>query len=221
MRPHFLFMTALLTVGCFQEIDFPGEQATIVTDPVNNEDTTGVNEAIFDEFLVNAIDTNNDGIDDTAVSALITIAADLSAEELCAQAQDANSFNQLIGSFNDARFAGTITLVLEDLLEVNGASGFNNNDRFTGNATDTFVASFFFVNVDNQTTVAAFNADNLDTIDIETIVDGELTGTFDGLLQLDFANDQAGDNINSVMDGTFFKASACDFDDIIADTIGL
>ena len=218
-----LLLVASIVAGCFQEIPFPGEQAEIETDQVNGEDTIGVNEAIFDEFLLDGFDISDppDGINDIAISALVIIASDLDAEVICEAAANSNTFDQFVNKFDDGRFAGLVTLIVEDLLDVNGAGGFANNDNILGNGTNVFVSSFFFSNNAGVTTVAAINDDQQDVIFIDDINADVLNADFAGLLELDFANNDAGDNINADMQAKFFNAAHCDFDDVIQDSIGL
>jgi hypothetical protein len=212
MRPY-LLVAASLFVGCFQAIPFPGEQAEIVSDQVNDEDTTGVNEAIFDDFVADAFDSDGDGIDDTAVSVLMVVASDVDAETLCDEAQKSNNFAQFLGRFDNARIVTSFTVVFEDLAV--GASGFDDNDNIQGDAINKFVTTFFFSVQDNEVTVDAQTADNKDLVEIDVVNALELTANFDGLLQLDFADNPNGDNINADIEGNFFKAAHCEMDEVV------
>jgi hypothetical protein len=218
---RYLLLATSLMFGCFQEIDFPGEQAEIDTDQVNGQDTVGVNEAIFDEFLLDGFDSNGDLIDDIAISALLVIASDIDAEVICEAAANSLTFAQFINKFADGRFAGVLTLITEDLQFANGARGFANNDNILGNAADVIVSSFFLSNNNNARVVEAFNDDLLDVIFIDDINPKTLNADFAGLLQFDFATNAQGDSINADMQAKLFNAAQCDFDNVIKDFIGL
>lgn len=215
-RLVFVLVPALL--GCFQEIDFPGEQAEVEIEPINGIDAAGVNEAIFDELEIDALDVNADGVADVAVSSLLILASDQANTALCNVASDANNFAQIEGGFNDAKLAGTLVVAVEDLAQVNGASGFKNGDNIRGNNNDVIVVSFFVVTENGDFEVRANTAGQGD-IDIDTINNDELNATFDDILDLDFAFNANGDPINSNIDGALFNATQCDMDVVLEDII--
>jgi hypothetical protein len=214
MRQLLIFL--FCTVGCFQAIPFPGQQADVDIEPVNNIDGEAIDEGIFDEFIVQQVDQNGDGVVDFAISAFMSLNANFDVETLCDEASNAGSIDDLLNTFDDALFAGTLSLVVSD---PNTAVGLNNGDNIQGDPDNgqVFVVSFFLVTEGGDIVVFA-NSDFEGELDIETI-NNELNGSFTDQLTLDFANDPNGDNINSDINAFLFNATECDIDDLLEDTL--
>jgi hypothetical protein len=208
----------LLLSGCFQAIDFPGQQADIDIVPVNDLDGEQIDEGIFDELVIQQVDQDNDGVLDFGLTTLFSLNANIDVETLCDEAAAANNLFDVLDAFDDAFFAGTITLVLS---EPNQAVNLQDGDNIDGaDPNGVFVVSFFIATQNGNIEVFA-NSLGEGEVDIDTIEGDLLNGEFTDNLALDFAGDLggAGDEIDSDINGFLFNATRCDMQDLLIDTV--
>lgn len=209
----------LLLAGCFQEIDFPGEQAEIESDDVNGLNAGAVNEAVFDELQIQRIDANQDGTADFSVSLFLVMAADQDVDLLCEEAELANSLEDLANAFDDVFLAGSFVARADP---VDQADGFRNGDEILGDLGNGFaVFSFFAATQDGQLEVLAEAFGDRGRFEFEDL-DDTLDANFDDQLEFEFAQDNIDPfndppNLNADIDGLFFNAAPCDMDDIQED----
>jgi hypothetical protein len=216
---HIFILSALLGFGCFQAIDFPGEQAEIVSDDVNNLNSDTVNEAIFDELVDQTVDVNQDGIDDFGFSIFLTIGADQDAAALCEAAQDANSIEDLANAFDDVFIAGSFILKVE---AVNDANGFDDGEKIAANFIPDvggfFIFSFFAATQEGNLEALAESFGDVGNFEFDDFNGDELSANFDDKLEFENSNGnvdfRAADlaqeiNLDADIDGVLFKAAAC------------
>jgi hypothetical protein len=219
----FLLSSAL---ACFQAIDFPGEQAEIESDDVNDFNAANVDEAIFDEIVDQQVDVDGDDINDFGFSMFLTIGANQDAALLCDEAQAADSIEDLANAFDDVLIAGSFILKVEDL---NAANGFEAGEEINADpAAGFFVFSFFAATQAGNLEALAESFGDLGNFEFDLLSNVEFSGIFDDTMEfensdgdVDFANPNLVQEINLDADinGLFFNATACDDLDAIVEEL--